>query len=368
MTNTRPVHRVDNFGAGPSALPLPVLERAQEELLDFSGSGMSMLELSHRDRRYEAVYHRAVQRLRELLGLSAQQQVLFLQGGASLQFAMVPMNLLTPDRSTAAYVNSGAWATKAYQDASAIGDVRIIANSQETAFDRIPPVSVDDLRPSDAYLHVTSNETIGGVQWPSLPADMPVPVVVDMSSDILSRTVDVTRLALIYAGAQKNLGPSGVVVVIVQDEVLAHSSDRVPSILHYATHAANESRYNTPPTFSVYLMGLVLDWVAEQGGVSAVSACSEEKAARLYAVIDGCGDFYRGHALPAHRSRMNVTFRLPDERLEQAFVAQAEAAGLVGLAGHRSVGGCRASLYNAVTLAACDRLATFMQDFARTHG
>lgn len=242
MTNTRPVHRVDNFGAGPSALPLPVLERAQEELLDFSGSGMSMLELSHRDRRYEAVYHRAVQRLRELLGLSAQQQVLFLQGGASLQFAMVPMNLLTPDRSTAAYVNSGAWATKAYQDASAIGDVRIIANSQETAFDRIPPVSVDDLRPSDAYLHVTSNETIGGVQWPSLPADMPVPVVVDMSSDILSRTVDVTRLALIYAGAQKNLGPSGVVVVIVQDEVLAHSSDRVPSILHYATHAANESR------------------------------------------------------------------------------------------------------------------------------
>ncbi|MCY0870037.1 MAG: aminotransferase class V-fold PLP-dependent enzyme, partial [Firmicutes bacterium] len=209
MIQTRQLHRVDNFGAGPSALPLQVLERAQEELLDFAGSGMSMLELSHRDRRYEAVYQKAVQRLRELLALSASQHVLFLQGGASLQFAMVPMNLLTPERCTAAYAISGAWGAKAYQDAQAIGDVRVIASSQSTGFDRVPPLSTDALRPSDAYLHITSNETIGGVQWPTLPADMPVPVVVDMSSDILSRELDLTGLGLIYAGAQKNLGPSG---------------------------------------------------------------------------------------------------------------------------------------------------------------
>lgn len=358
-TTTAPVW---NFYAGPAALPRPALERAQAELLDFAGTGMSVMEISHRAKPYMALQAEAEALIRELLGVPATHQVMFLQGGATLQFAMIPMNL-RPAGRRADYVNTGEWATKAFKEAKKLGDARVVASAEATNFDRIPDeVSVAS---DAAYLHITSNETIQGVQWRAFPETGAVPLIADMSSDIMSRPLDVSRFGLIYAGAQKNLGPSGVTVVIARNDLLEGAPEGLPTMLDYRTHVKNGSMYNTPPTFAIYMLRNVLAWIKESGGLTAIAALNERKAQRLYDVMDRHAGLYAGHARTADRSRMNVTFRLPDEATEKAFLAEAEARGLVGLAGHRSVGGCRASIYNAMPIEGVEVLATFMEEFAR---
>jgi phosphoserine aminotransferase len=359
--------RADNFNAGPAALPLPVLQRARDELLNFAGTGMSVLEMSHRSKTYEAVQQRAEALLRQLLDIPSDYRVLFLQGGASLQFAMVPLNFLPPGR-TAAYVRTGSWSEKAEAEAAKIGQVRVAASTEDGGYRRIPDVSELQWDPEDAYVHITSNNTIEGTQWQQFPDTGSVPLVADMSSDILSRPIPVERFGLIYAGAQKNLGPSGVTVVIVRDAWLETARRDLPTMLRYDVHAKHGSLYNTPPTFAIYLLGLVLEWVRDQGGVAAMQVQNEEKARIVYEAIDQSDGFYAGHAEPNSRSRMNVTFRCPTPDLDKRFAAEAAEAGLVGLAGHRSVGGLRASLYNAVTVESCARLAEFMHDFRRRMG
>jgi phosphoserine aminotransferase len=351
-----------NFYAGPAALPRPVLQQAQDELLDFAGTGMSVMEISHRAKPYMAVQADAEARLRELMGIPDSHRVLFLQGGATLQFAMVPMNLRRPDQA-AAYVHTGEWAGKAFQEARKLGEAVLLGSSEDTRFDRIP--AVETASDGLAYVHLTSNETVQGIQWQAWPEAGDVPLVADMSSDILSRAVDVSRFGLIYAGAQKNLGPSGVTVVIVRDDLVARAPASLPTMLSYATHVKADSMYNTPPTFAIYLLREVLAWMAKEGGLAAIEARNARKAARLYGVIDRHPELYQGHAQPAARSSMNVTFRLPDPAIEQAFLKLAESHGLVGLAGHRSVGGCRASIYNAMPEAGVEALALFMEGFAR---
>lgn len=359
--------RVYNFNPGPATLPLPVLEEIQRDLLDFAGTGMSILEVSHRSKEYEAIHVEAEASLKELLGLGDDYRVLFLGGGASLQFAMVPLNFL-PAGATADYILTGSWSEKAYEEAARIGRVNIAASAKETNYDRIPSLEEIRLSPNPAYVHLTSNNTIYGTQWASLPSFGEIPMVADMSSDILSRRFDAAKFALIYAGAQKNLGPAGVTVVIIRQDMLAKVPSHLPVMLRYDVHAKNNSLYNTPPAFAVYTVMLVLRWVKAQGGLAAVEARNEEKAALIYAAIDESGGFYRGHARPEARSRMNITFRLPGEELEKAFLNEAKAAGLVGLKGHRSVGGMRASIYNAMPVEGCRLLAEFMRDFARRNG
>ncbi len=358
------MNRAFNFNAGPSALPLPVLQQAQAELLDFQGAGMSILEMSHRGKEYEAVHNRAITLLKELLSVPDDYDVLFLQGGASLQFAMIPMNFL-PVGGKAGYVLTGVWAEKAYDEAKRLGTAYEAASSKEGKYCSIP--ASDELRydAASAYLHVTSNNTIYGTQWREFPDTGNVPLIGDMSSDILSRPFDVSKFSMIYAGAQKNLGPSGVTVVIIKRDFLAKASAAIPTMLRYGTFAKENSLYNTPPTFSIYLMGLVLAWVKEQGGMAAITKRNEEKAALIYDVIDASAGFYRGHAVQNARSLMNITFRLPSEELEKKFLAEAKQAGFVGLAGHRSVGGCRASAYNAVPLEACQALQKLMVRFQK---
>jgi phosphoserine aminotransferase len=359
--------RAYNFNAGPSALPLPVLQKAQAELVDFRGAGMSIMEMSHRGKEYEAVHNEAASLLKELMAIPADYDVLFLQGGASLQFAMVPMNFLPPGRK-AGYILTGAWAEKAYSEAKQFGEVFEVASTKGENYRRIP--AVGDLRypPDSAYIHLTSNNTIFGTEWHSFPDTGAVPLIADMSSDILSRPVDVSKFALIYAGAQKNLGPAGVTVVIVRRSLIERANTAVPTMLRYATHAKDNSLYNTPPTFGIYLVGLVLAWVKEQGGVDAVHKRNKDKAGLIYDAIDKSGGFYRGHAQPDSRSLMNITFRLGSEELEKKFLDEAKKAGFVGLGGHRSVGGCRASAYNAVPEESCRALAQFMIDFQKNNG
>ncbi|NLG84563.1 MAG: 3-phosphoserine/phosphohydroxythreonine transaminase [Firmicutes bacterium] len=359
--------RVYNFNPGPAILPLPVLNEIQRDLLDFAGTGMSILEVSHRSKEYEAVHLETEASLKELLGLGDDYRVLFLGGGASLQFAMVPLNFL-PTGATADYILTGSWSEKAYEEAGRIGRVHIAASSKDTNYDRIPHPDEIRLSPNPAYVHITSNNTIYGTQWASLPSFGEIPLVADMSSDILSRRFDATKFALIYAGAQKNLGPAGVTVVIIRRDMLEKVPSHLPVMLRYDIHAKNNSLYNTPPAFAVYTVMLVLRWVKSQGGIAAIEARNKEKAALVYAAIDESGGFYRGHARPEARSLMNVTFRLPSEELEKAFLAEAKAAGLVGLKGHRSVGGLRASIYNAMPGEGCRVLAEFMRDFARRNG
>ncbi|MCS7290801.1 MAG: 3-phosphoserine/phosphohydroxythreonine transaminase [Roseiflexus sp.] len=356
-----------NFNAGPAILPAPVLERAQRELRDYQGRGMSILEMSHRSPEYEAINAEAAERLRRLLGIGEEYHVLFLQGGASMQFAMLPLNFL-PSGASADYVLTGAWAEKAYEEALRIGQARVAASTAESGYRRMPSQSDLTLDPSAAYVHITSNETIQGVQWHTWPDVGDVPLVADMSSDILSRPLEMQRFALIYAGAQKNLGPAGVTIVVIRDAFLQRASANLPVMLRYATHVKNRSLYNTPPVFAVYMVNLVLEWIEQQGGLAAMDERNRRKAATLYRVIDESGGFYRGHAAPDHRSLMNVTFRLPDETLEKRFVAEATAQGMVGLAGHRSVGGIRASIYNAMGQEGCDALAAFMTEFMRRYG
>ena len=356
--------RVFNFGAGPATLPLPVLEEAQRELLDFHGSGMSILESSHRAKEYDAVHQEAIANLRELLGVGEDYHILFLQGGASLQFAMLPMNFLPKD-GTADYADSGHWADQAVKEARRFGTVNLAADTSKEIPTRVPALSELRLTPGAAYLHITSNETIAGSQWKEFP-QTEAPLVADMSSDFLSRPFDASRFAMIYAGAQKNLGPAGVCVVAIRKDFAERAAQGLPTMLSYATHIAKNSLFNTPPCFSIYIVMLVTRWV-KGIGLAALHRQNAEKAARLYAAIDASG-FYRGTAAKECRSDMNVTFRLPTEELEARFCAEASAAGLKGLKGHRSVGGIRASIYNAFPPEGVDRLVEFMADFERRNG
>jgi phosphoserine aminotransferase len=352
-----------NFNAGPAMLPPPVLEQVQAELRDYQGRGLSIMEMSHRSKEYEAVNARAEATFKRLLGVGDGYRVLFLQGGASTQFAMVPMNFLPPG-ATADYLLTGAWADKAYEEAAALGKARAAASTKADGYRRVPRPDEIDLAPSPAYVHLTSNETIQGIQWHAFPDVGGRPLVADMSSDILSRPIDAGRFALIYAGAQKNLGPAGVTAVLLREAWLAGANKGVPTMLRYATHVKNSSLYNTPPSFGVYMLNLVLEWIEKAGGAAGMAERNARKAGLVYEAIDHSGGFYRGHAEPGSRSLMNVTFRLPSEALEKQFLAEAGSAGMVGLAGHRSVGGVRASLYNAVPAEACQALASFMRDFA----
>jgi len=356
-----------NFNAGPAMLPPPVLEQVQAELRDYHGRGMSIMEMSHRSREYEAINSQAEARFKRLLGVGDGYRVVFLQGGASLQFAMLPMNFLPPDRP-ADYLVTGAWAEKAHEQAAALGRARIAATTKEGGYRRMPRPAEMQLSPNPAYVHLTSNETIQGTQWHTFPDVGDRPLVADMSSDMLSRPIDAGRFAMIYAGAQKNLGPSGVTAVLLRESWLAQAQPHVPTMLAYSTHVKNNSLYNTPPSFAVYVLGLVLEWIEKLGGLPAMAQRNAHKAQIVYGAIDASAGYYRGHAETESRSLMNVTFRLPTEALEKQLVTEAQNQDMVGLAGHRSVGGIRASLYNAVSPEACQALASFMADFARRNG
>ena len=359
-------HRVFNFAAGPAVLPVPVLEEIQRDLVALPGVGMSILEISHRSKTFESVLAQAEADIRTLAGIPSNYKVLFLQGGASMQFSMVPMNLLTAGM-TADYIDSGSWADKAIKEAKKIGTVNVAATTKAENYSRLPRQEELKLTPGAAYVHMTSNNTIEGTEYKELPAVGDVPLVSDTSSDMFSHPIDVSRHALIYSGAQKNMGPAGVTVVIIRDDLLSRSQKSMPTMLNYAVHAENGSMYNTPPAFAVYAMGLVMKWLIGQGGLSAIAQVNERKAQKLYAEIDRSG-FYRGTAAKDCRSLMNVTFRLATEELENAFVKGSTAAGLDGLKGHRSVGGMRASIYNAFPEAGIDALVQFMQEFERTRG
>ncbi len=363
MTTT---HRVYNFSAGPAVLPLSVLEEVQRDLVALPGVGMSILEISHRSKAFESILAQAEADIRALADIPANYKVLFLQGGASLQFSMVPMNLLTPG-STADYVDAGSWGEKAIKEAKKVGAVNIAASTKAENYSRVPRQDELKLTPGAAYVHMTSNNTIEGTEYKELPNVGDVPLVSDTSSDMFSRPIDVTKHALIYSGAQKNMGPAGVTLVIIRDDMLARSQKSLPTMLNYAVHAENHSLYNTPPAFAVYTTGLVMKWLIAQGGLRAIEQVNQRKAAKLYAEIDRTG-FYRGTAHKECRSLMNVTFRLGTEDLEKQFVKEAEAAGLDGLKGHRSVGGMRASIYNAFPETGVDALVQFMREFERSRG
>lgn len=357
--------RVYNFNAGPAALPLSVLETIQQEFLDFKGSGMSITEISHRSKWFDAVINDAVARVKRLLQVDDRYHVLFLQGGASLQFSMIPMNFLA-DGERADYVNTGTWSTKAIKEAKNLGKpIQVVASSEDRNFAYIPKNI--SFSPSAVYAHITSNNTIKGTQWATYPDTGNVPLVADLSSDIFSRPVDASRFGLIYAGAQKNMGPAGVCMVVVRDDLLKRVPETLPTMLKYSTHAKDNSMHNTPPCFGIYTIQLVLQWIEESvGGLVKMAEHNERKAKLLYDFMDA-GGYYRGTADRDSRSRMNVTFRLPSEELEKKFVAEATQNGMEGLKGHRSVGGCRASIYNAVTYEAVENLVDFMKKFERTN-
>jgi phosphoserine aminotransferase len=360
-------NRAYNFNAGPAALPLEVLEQAQAQFVEYQGAGMSIMEMSHRSALYEGLNNDTQALMRELFGIPDNYEVLFLQGGASTQFAMVPMNLLKPG-TAGAYVMTGSWASKAAKEAKLFGETAVAASSQNDEYRRIPDVSDIVIPEQAAYVHLTSNETIEGTQFQDFPDTGSVPLIGDMSSDIMSRPVDISKFGLIYAGAQKNLGPSGVTVVIIRKDLAENSPASVPTMLRYDTHAKDRSLYNTPPSFSVYMVNLVLQWIKSKGGVQAIEQFNRDKTQLIYDRIDNSGGFYRGFAHAESRSRMNITFRIHSEELEKQFVKESEQQGFVGLKGHRSVGGLRASTYNAVPLESCQALASFMSDFQKRHG
>jgi phosphoserine aminotransferase len=358
--------RVHNFNPGPAALPLPVLEQVQHDLLNYAGTGMSILELSHRSATYEHIHHQAMVDIRTLLGGTEEHVILFMGGGAQTQFALLALNLLTPG-TYADYLVTGVWSETALHEARLLGDARILWSSASTAHTRVPAPEEFRADPQAAYLHYTSNNTIVGTQYPYVPASHGAPLVCDMSSDLLSRPVDLARYSLIYAGAQKNLGPAGVTVVLIHRALLEHCRSDLPSGLSYKQMAAHNSLLNTPPVFAIYIVGLVAQYLLAHGGLSAAATRNEAKAARLYAAIDRSGGFYRGWAEPGSRSYMNVTFRLPTPALEACFVTESTKARLVGLAGHRRVGGIRASLYNAVSREDVEALVAFMDDFQQRY-
>jgi len=347
-----------NFYAGPAILPQEVMKKAQSELLDFRGIGLSIMEISHRSKEFDAVIKGAENKIRKAFGVPDNYYVLFLQGGASLQFGMIPMNLLKGGKAD--YIHTGEWASKAIKEAKLYGTVNIAGTSEDKNYNYIPT----NLKfSSDAvYCHLTSNETIGGIQWSKFPDTGKVPLIADMSSDIMSRRIDVSKFGLIYAGAQKNIGPSGVTLVIIRKDLVETITDKITTMLNYKTHIKEPSLYNTPPCFGIYIIDLVMDWIESKGGIAGIEALNDEKAATLYKFIDN-SDLYRGAAEINSRSKMNVTFRLKTEDLEAKFLKEATAAGLIGLAGHRSVGGCRASLYNAMDIAGVTALINFMKKF-----
>jgi phosphoserine aminotransferase len=359
--------RAYNFNAGPAALPLEVLQQAQEQFVEYNGIGMSIMEISHRSKEYEQVNDETQQLMRELLELPEGYKVLFMQGGASTQFTMIPMNLLTAGKS-GSYILTGSWAEKAYQEAQMLGEVSVAASSREGGLLNMPAISSIHPAANAAYVHITSNETIAGTQFADFPDTGSLPLIADMSSDILSRKFDANKFAMIYAGAQKNLGPSGVTVVIVREDLLKNEPANIPTMLRYSTYVKNNSLYNTPPVYSVYMVNLVLKWIKANGGLSAMEASNRTKSALVYNAIDGSSGFYEGMVEKADRSLMNITFKLQSEELEKKFLKEAAANGFVGLAGHRSVGHLRASAYNAVPHESCKALAEFMQQFQNTAG
>jgi phosphoserine aminotransferase len=360
------INRIYNFSAGPAVLPLEALEEAREHLLALPGVGMSILEISHRSKAFDEIIQGAEADIRKLAGVPDGHHVLFLQGGASLQFSMVPMNLL-PQGGSADYIVTGSWSQKAVKEAKRVGGVKIAASTEADKFSRIPAQDELTLDPNAAYVHYTTNNTIFGTEFGYVPEVGNVPLVADASSDIFSGPIDVSKFALIYAGAQKNLAPAGVTLVIIRDDMLRRTPSSLPTMLQYTIHAENKSLYNTPPVFAIYVMRLVLTWLLKQGGLDAVARVNARKAEKLYAEIDRTG-FYRAHAQQGSRSRMNVTFRLPSEELEKQFAKDATSAGLDGLKGHRSVGGMRASIYNAFPEEGIDALVQFMQEFERKNG
>nr|BDT36088.1 3-phosphoserine/phosphohydroxythreonine transaminase [Myxococcus sp. MH1] len=361
--------RVINFNPGPAGLPLPALERARDELLDFQGSGMSVMEHSHRGKEYEAVHDEAIALLSELTGLPSTHQVLFLTGGASQQFAQVPMNFLTPDTS-ADYLMTGVWSEKALDEAKYYGKPRVAATTvqPDKHYTRVPRQDELSLDAKAAYVHVTTNNTIYGTQWHTMPDTGPVPLVADMSSDFLWKKMDLSRFGLVYAGAQKNLGPSGVTLVVAQKDFIAKGRKDIPKIFRYAVHAENNSLYNTPPTLAIYLVRNVLAWMKDVGGLGQIEAWNRQKADLLYGALDTHAGFYRAPVERASRSVMNVVFHLPTPELDAAFVADAKRHGMVGLKGHRTAGGIRVSTYNAVTVENVRTLVTFMEHFVKTRG
>ena len=360
------VHRIYNFSAGPAVMPLPVLEQAQRDLVALPGVGMSVMEISHRSKTFEGILARAIADIRELAGLSDRYKVLMLQGGASLQFSMVPMNLLGAGQ-TADYIDTGSWADKAVKEAKRVGSVNVTGSTKGDNYSRIPGPAELKLTPGAAYVHITTNNTIEGTEWREPPATGDVPLVADASSNIFSRPMPLERFGLIYAGAQKNLGPSGVTLVLIREDLLDRSPASLPTMMNYKVLAENNSLYNTPPTFGIYLLGLTMQWLKSQGGLSAIATINQRKAAALYGEIDRSG-FYRGTAHKDSRSLMNVTFRLPSEELEKTFEKEATANGLDGLKGHRAVGGIRASIYNAFPEEGIAALVEFMREFERKHG
>jgi len=360
--------RVFNFSPGPATLPLPVLQEVQQNLLALPGVGASILEISHRSKTFEEVIAQAEENIRRLLKLPEGYHVLFLQGGASLQFSQVPMSFLRGSGRSADYIVTGSWAKRALAEAQREGHVRVIWDGKGDNYSRVPKPGEYEVDPRAAYVHFTSNETIQGIQFPSEPETGGVPLVCDASSDFLSRPIEVTRYGLIYAGAQKNVGPAGVTLVVIRQDLLEQVPDNLPTMLHYKVHAEHRSLYNTPPVFAVYVVMLVTRWLLENiGGLEQMYAINRQKAQMLYDAIDRSEGFYRGHAQPDSRSLMNVTWRLPSEELEAEFVRQAREAGLHELKGHRSVGGIRASIYNAMPIEGVRALVQFMEHFRQRH-
>jgi len=358
--------RIHNFSAGPAVLPVSVLEEAQRDMLSLPGVGMSVMEISHRSKTFDEIINRAESGLRKLLGIPENYHVLFLQGGASLQFSMVPMNFLPPGGS-ADYIITGSWGKKAVKEAKRAGVANVAATMADGGFTRVPSNDEIKLDQKAAYVHITTNETIEGVEWKREPEVGEVPLVADASSDILSHPIPVDKYALIYAGAQKNMGPSGVTLVIMRDDLLKRIPDGLHTMLDYRTHVENRSLYNTPNTWGIYIISLVTKWLLEKGGLEAMHRENEAKAQVIYDAVDAT-EFYRGHADADSRSIMNVTFRLPSEELEKKFAVEATAEGLDGLKGHRSVGGIRASIYNALPLVAVEALVAFMKEFEKKNG
>jgi len=356
-----------NFSAGPAVLPKEVLQQAQAELIDWHGSGMSVMEMSHRGKEYMGIHAQAEADLRELMGIPKNYKVLFLQGGAHMQFSMIPFNLLR-GKLSADYVNTGDWSKKAIAEAKKFCNVNVVASNADKNGTYVPAFDTWKLDKDAAYLHYTPNETIGGVEFNWIPNTGTVPLVADMSSNILSRPVDVWKYGLIYAGAQKNIGPAGLTLVIVRDDLVGHADPRLPTMLDYKIHAEGDSMYNTPPTFGIYMAGLVFQWLKKNGGIGAMERANIAKAETLYTAIDASNGFYHCPVNKADRSRMNVPFTLKDANLDGDFLKQADARGLLQLKGHRSVGGMRASIYNAMPLEGVQALVDFMNEFASKHG
>jgi len=358
--------RVFNFSAGPAMLPAEVLERARDEMLDCDGTGMSVMEMSHRGKKFVSIAEKAEADLRKLMNIPDNYKVLFLQGGASSQFAMVPLNL-GADKESADYLNTGHWSEKAVKEAKRYLSVNLVADTKPSKYTTLPTQDELKFDPNAAYVHYTPNETIAGVEFPYIPDTGDVPLVADMSSTILSRPIDVSKFGIIYAGAQKNIGPAGLTIAIVREDLIGKAVPQTPAMFNYETQAGADSMYNTPPTYAWYIAGLVFEHLLEKGGLSAMGEINERKAKKLYAAIDG-NDFYRNPVEPTCRSWMNVPFMLADDSLDKTFLAEAAENGLTTLSGHRSVGGMRASIYNAMPEAGVDTLIDFMNDFARRNG